>query len=91
MVSLTETQRCDAAEQHLYPAHYRQCLSNCSMSHDCIPPYPSMYALFQVQFQVNSKYYLDDEHKHQERSERSVNVMSELATTMGMTEEVADY
>lgn len=50
-----------------------------------------MYALFQMQFQVKAEYDLDDKHEHQEWCERSVDIMGELATTVGMAQEVADY
>ena len=44
-----------------------------------------------MQLQVDAKYDLEDEHEHQDWCERSVDVMGELATTVGVAEEVADY
>ena len=50
-----------------------------------------MYPFLQMQLQVDAEYDLDDEHEHQEGCERSVDVMGELATTVGMAKKVADY
>lgn len=91
MVPLTESQGRNAPEQHLHPADYRQCFPYYSMPYDRVATYPSMYPFLQMQLQVDAEYDLDNEHEHQEWCERSVDVMGELATTVRMAKEVADY
>ena len=91
VIPLTEPQGCNAPEQHLHPADYRQYFPNCSVPHDGVSTYSNMYPFLQMQLQIDAEYALDEEHEHQERCERSVDVMGKLATTVGMAEEVADY
>ncbi len=49
-----------------------------------------MDPLFEMEFEVDAEHDLDEEEEHQESSEGCVYVGSELATAVGMTEEVAD-
>ncbi len=50
-----------------------------------------MDAFLEVEFEINAEYDLSDEHEQKHRGEGGVNIRRELATAVGVTEEVAHY
>ena len=62
MITPAEPQRCNAPEQHLYPAHYRHRFSNYAMCEDYVSPYAPMDAPFEVELEVYPENDLGDKH-----------------------------
>lgn len=62
MIAPAEPQRCDAPEQHLYPADYRHGFPDYTMCEDCVAPYAPVDPLFEVELEVYPEHDLGDEH-----------------------------
>ncbi|KAL8908499.1 MAG: hypothetical protein Q9171_005417, partial [Xanthocarpia ochracea] len=84
-----EEDGCDAPEEHLHPTYHWHYFSDDSVGYDRISAYAGVDPLFEMEFEVDAEYDLDEEEEHEESSEGGMDVGSELATAVGMTEEVA--
>lgn len=90
MVFAAEAERRDAAEKHLHPCCYRQCLSQYAVR--CHEPwtYSTKDTAFNVQAKVDSQDNLDEQSDPEARSELRVDVLGELATFVMVAQVVAD-
>lgn len=80
----------DASKQHLDPAHDWHDLSNDAMRDYDVLPYPRVYALFKMEFQICAKYNLGKKHKHEGSRKRGMYIALELPAFMGVSKEVCD-
>lgn len=90
VVAAAEAQRDDAAEQHLHPGGDRQGLAQHAVGRDQQLPDVAEESALDVQPEVDAQADLDDQGQHQPVGERGVHVVGELATLVGVAEEVAD-
>jgi hypothetical protein len=81
---------CDASKQHLDPAHDWHDLSNDAMRDYDVLPYPRVYALFKMEFQICAKYNLGKKHKHEGSRKGGMYIALELPAFMGVSKEVCD-
>lgn len=61
------------------------------MCHNSIASNACVYAFLKMQFQVDAKYDLQDEHNHQGGGECRMDVGRKLTPAVSVTEEVAYY
>lgn len=90
MIIPTEAQGSDSPEEHLHPADHRHYLPNDAVGEDEVATYAAMYSPFEMEFEVDTEDDLDDKKEHEDGGEGGVNVGSELATFVGVAEEVAE-
>ena len=90
VVGSAEPKRRDASKYELHPACNWQGLANEAMRLDHDLPYLPVYALLEVEFEVDAHGYLGDEHEHDVGNEFGVDVLGELSALVLMAEEVPD-
>ena len=91
VITLAEAQGGDTTKQHLCPADDRHNLADNTMRQDENPSDPSLSGLFEMQLQVESEHDLHDQKQHEPVCERRVGVFAELATLVGVAEEVGQH
>lgn len=91
MIAAAEAKCCNPPEQHLHPARDGERFPNNTVCEHDIPPYTTVNAFLEMEFQIDAEDDLSDEHEHENRGEGGVNIRRELASAVGVAEEVADY
>jgi hypothetical protein len=89
MVGSAEAKSCDTSENELHPSDYWHSLANEAMSLDHNLPYLAMYALFKVEFQVDTHSDLSNEHEHNVGHKLGVDVLGELPAFVLVAEEIS--
>lgn len=89
MIGSAEAQRSDASKDELHPCGDRHSLANEAMCFDHHFAHLPMYALFKVEFQIDSHGDLGDQHEHDVRNELGVNVLGKLSSLVLVAEEVS--
>lgn len=91
VISPAESKCGDASKEELHPGYNRQCLSHHSVSNDNHPANLAVYALLEMELQVDAHDDLCDQHEHDDRDELGVDVVfGELPALVFMAQEVAN-
>ena len=91
VISPAESKGGNSSKEELYPGHNRECLSQYTMPYQNHLSNLAVYALFEVELQVDAHDDLGDQYEHNDRDEFGVDiVLGELAALMSVTQEVAD-
>ena len=88
MIIPTESQRRNPTKEHLHPRHDRHSLSDDSMSVDSHLADLPVEALRDVEFEVDAKDDLDNQHEHEPICEGGVDVVREGSAFVQVSEEV---
>lgn len=88
VVVATEPQRRNPAKQHLRPAHHRHGLTGHSMQDHNHPTDLPMDSIMQMKLQIYPKHDLRGQQQHQDRRERAVDILGELAALVRVSKEV---
>jgi hypothetical protein len=88
VIGSAESECSDASKDKLHPSSDWHSLANETVGLDHNLSHLPMYALLQVEFQVDAHGDLRDQHEHDVGNELCVNVLGELPSLVLMTEEV---